>query len=267
MKDIYSLVHIKATAKERLKTWLVALSFATLCAAIAVLISTISHTTATYIASMLAVPGIMGACIGVCSYMFRMPSQFTAGGFMYSEISCEEHNVSVPVKLTPITSDERTNVYNMLKRYSIKAKQISKAYVLSCEDGIMLLTDEKYHYRVATAHKADVYAEMYIIRDYGLNNCYVLDGQFLEKYGYIAANIENITKRVRVGVHGFTEPEVLVTKEELPIALLLIGAVGFGINLVLMGLGMGSAVTGTITGIMMISSSVVGLIKDIKNNG
>ena len=78
--------------------------------------------------------------------MLRMSSQFTAGGFIYSEISCEEHNVSVPVKLTPITSDELTNVYNMLKRYGIKARQISKAYVLSCEDGIMLLTDEKCHW-------------------------------------------------------------------------------------------------------------------------
>ena len=265
MKDIYSLVHIKTTAKERLKTWLVALSFATLCVAIAVLISTISHTTATYIASMLAVPGIMGACIGVCSYMLRMSSQFTAGGFIYSEISCEEHNVSVPAKLTPITSDELTNVYNMLKRYGIKARQISKAYVLSCEDGIMLLTDEKCHYRVATAHKADTYAEMYIIRDYGLDNYYVLDGQFLEKYGYIAANLENITKSMRVSAHGFTEPEVLITKEELPIALLIIGALGFGINLVLMGLGLGSIVAGAVTGALMIGSGTVSLIKDIKS--
>ena len=265
MKDIYSLVHIKATAKERLKTWLVALSFAVLCIAIAVLVSSITHTTATYIASMLVVPGIMGACIGVCSYMFRMPLQFTAGGFIYSEIACEEHNVSVPAKLTPISSDERLNVYNMLKRYGVKAKQISKAYVLSCEDGIMLLTDNKYHYKVATEHKADVYAEMYIIHGYGLNNYYVLDGQFLEKYGYIAANLENITKSMRVGAHGFTEPEVLVTKEELHIALLLIGAIGFGINLILMGLGVGSVVTGAITGVMMISSSIVGLIKDIKH--
>lgn len=264
MKDIYSIVHIKATAKERVKTWLMGLSLAMLCAAIAVLVSHVSHTTATYIASVLAVPGVMGACIGVCSYIFRRSPQFTAGGFMYSDIRYNEHNVSVPAKLTPISSDERLNVYNMLKRYSVKAEWISKAYVLSCGDGIMLLTDGKHHYKVFTEHKADVYTEMYIIH-YGLNTYYVLDKQFLEKYGYSVANLENIVKSVRVGVHGFTEPEVLITKEELPIALLIIGTVGFGINLALMGLGMGSVITAVVTAILMVGSCTVALLKDIKH--
>ena len=264
MKDIYSLVHIKATAKERIKTWLMGLSLAMLCAAIAVLVSYVSHTTATYIAGVLTVPGVMGACVGVFSYMLRRSPQFTAGGFMYSDVRYNEHNVSVPAKLTPISSDERLNVYNMLKCYGVKSEWISKAYVLSCSDGIMLLTDSKHHYKVFTEHKADVYAEMYVIH-YGLNNYYVLDKQFLEKYGYMTANLENIVKSVRVGAHGFTEPEAFVTKEELPIALLIVGAAGFGINLILMGLGLGSAVTGIVMAALMVGSCTVALLKDIKH--